>query len=442
MKKLYTFLFIFSFILGNAQKYSSFRDTRNNIIYKTVNILDQIWMAENLNVDMFQNGDKIRKVNSKQEWMTACLRKEPVWMYFENIADNGKKFGKIYNYYAIIDKRNLAPVNYRIPTYSDFLALSNLSVLNLKSQSGWYKSTYTRKVFATINKIDRNGFPYADVDYIDREFTTGGSGNNSSGFNAFPSGIINKFGNSELFGEEVCFWSSSNGNITNSQSVFRLTWDDNISHINNASFTQGFYVRCVSGKTQEEIKSDKIQKIQREQFLLDSLKKERIRKEIIKKQALDLEIAITKRIKDSIDLKYDDSLRNTLQILDVYKDGIVIKVDGNGHGIIISTLQLINKVDAPSDNWINLMLNKLSENGWELPVKGGEVISIFEKMYKNENFRYKFKGSKEKEYFRFSMHYNNKENVMAFLVGNMPWELLGKSNEDYSKKYFFGFKSF
>ena len=195
MKKLVILLFIFPIINCVAQNYGSFKDERNGQVYKSVKILDQIWMAENLNVDKFQNGDIIRKVNSSQEWIAACLRKEPVWMYFQNNPQNGIKFGKIYNYYTIIDKRNLAPINFRIPSAVDFLDFSNLSIFNLKSQSGWSKSTFTKKVLENVNKIDRNGFPYVDIDYVERQFSIGGSGNNSIGFNAFPSGLINKNGN-------------------------------------------------------------------------------------------------------------------------------------------------------------------------------------------------------------------------------------------------------
>ena len=172
----------------------------------------------------------------------------------------------------------------------------------------------------------------------------------------------------------------------------------------------------------------------------DSLNNERVKKDLIAKKALDLEIAIAKRIKDSIDLKYDDSLRHTLQVLDVYKDGIVIKVDGNGHGLLISKLQFIDRDNTSWENTKSIMYKKLSNEGWELPKRGSEEIDFFKKNYKNEGFRLNFKGSRIEEYIRLCM--TSKNDVMAILVGNQPWELFGKSNEDYRKLYFFGIKSF
>jgi hypothetical protein len=183
---------------------------------------------------------------------------------------------------------------------------------------------------------------------------------------------------------------------------------------------------------------DSLKKIK--ERIQDSLKRERVKKDLIAKKALDLEIAITKRIKDSIDLKYDDSLRYTLQVLDVYKDGIVIKVDGNGHGLLISKLQFIDRDNTSWENTKSIMYKKLSNEGWELPKRGSEEIDFFKKNYKNEEFRLNFKGSRIDEYIRLCM--TSKNDVMAILVGNQPWELFGKSNEDYRKLYFFGIKSF
>jgi uncharacterized protein (TIGR02145 family) len=440
---LYILLLTSFSIVAQAQKSYSFKDNRDGKSYNTVKIGEQVWMSENLEVPKFQNGDIIKRANSSQEWISACNRKEPVWMYSPNNINNGKKLGKIYNYYAVIDKRNLAPLNFRIPFTSDFLFLNNISVSALKSQSGWFISTFTRKVLENVDRIDRNGFPYTDLDFVEREFTIGRYGSNGSGFNAFPSGSINVNGNFDLFGKEFCLWSSTKGDNTNTQQVFKISWDKEIIQIVNASVTQGFYVRCVSGKTQEEIEFERIQKIKKEQFIIDSLKKDKFEKEVKAKQALDLQIAITKRlndsiklIKDSLDIIKDDSLKLTLKILDVYKDGIVFEIDGQGHGLILSKLQYVYRDNSSWENTKSNMYKKLSEGGWELPQKGSDVIDFFQKNYKkNEEFRINFKGNRINDYYRFCMS-TKYWDIMAFLVGERP------KVEDYSKLYFFGIKPF
>ena len=353
MKKLFfTFLIFTSVcIITKAQNLDSYKDNRDAKVYNTVKIGEQVWMAENLDVDKFQNGDKIRKVNSSQEWILACNRKEPVWMYSPNNMNNVKKLGKIYNFYAVIDNRNLAPLNFRIPFVTDFLALNKLSINKLKSQTGWFVSTFTRRVLENVDRIDRNGFPYVDLDFVERDFTIGRSGSNESGFNAFPSGSINEKGVFELFGKEFCLWSITNENIADMPQIFKIIWDKDNIEFRNADITQGFYIRCVSGKTQEEIDSEIVIKNKREKFIKDSLFYEKQNKERVQFESL-------KKYKDSILRFKNDSIRMTLSIGSIYHGGIVLSIDENKHGVLISNLELIvdlrqslEKVKEFNENW-------------------------------------------------------------------------------------------
>jgi len=67
-------------------------------------------MAKNLNVSTFRNGDAISEAKTDEEWRTAGENKKPVWYYYDNEYSNGEKYGKLYNWYAVIDPRGLAPV--------------------------------------------------------------------------------------------------------------------------------------------------------------------------------------------------------------------------------------------------------------------------------------------------------------------------------------------
>lgn len=84
----------------------------------------QIWLKKNLNTDNFLNGDSILEAKSNDQWEKALNQREPAWCYFENNPENGNKFGKLYNWYAVIDPRGLAPSGWRIPTKSDFDTLT------------------------------------------------------------------------------------------------------------------------------------------------------------------------------------------------------------------------------------------------------------------------------------------------------------------------------
>ena len=85
-------------------------------------------MKNNLNIDVFRNGDLIKEAKSLSEWRAAIITHQPAWCYFNNDYNNGKKFGKLYNYYAVEDERGLAPVGWHIPSKYEFIKL--LSFLN------------------------------------------------------------------------------------------------------------------------------------------------------------------------------------------------------------------------------------------------------------------------------------------------------------------------
>ena len=51
---------------------------------KEVEIGKQIWMAENLNVDKFRNGDSIPQAITDEEWVIAANNEKPAWCYYNN----------------------------------------------------------------------------------------------------------------------------------------------------------------------------------------------------------------------------------------------------------------------------------------------------------------------------------------------------------------------
>ncbi len=148
---------------------------------QTIKIADQYWSSKNLNVSKFRNGDAIRQAKSRLEWERACHRKIPTWCYYQFNEFNGKKYGKLYNWYALIDIRGLAPFGWHIPSNKEWQTLLNSfegeseAYESLKSQNGW--------------KWDVNG-------------------TNSSGFSALPGGYL---GGSEFYEitEGARWWSSS-----------------------------------------------------------------------------------------------------------------------------------------------------------------------------------------------------------------------------------------
>lgn len=133
--------------------------------HSTCSIFGQTWMTENLNVDRFKNGDLIPQAQSEEEWANASNKKQPAWCY----PEQGTGFGKLYNWYAISDKRGLAPKGWHIPTEKEFSNLRNRVLedrlyrdegegYRLKSNYGWMPSDRSYVCNGNGNGNDRYGF--------------------------------------------------------------------------------------------------------------------------------------------------------------------------------------------------------------------------------------------------------------------------------------------
>ena len=114
--------------------------------YKSVKIGKQEWMAENLNVNHFQNGEIIPEAKTDEEWAKARMENRPAWCYYDNDISNGGKYGKLYNWYAVNDPRGLAPKGWHVPTNFEWTVLIDYLAANghsgaegkaLKAISGW-----------------------------------------------------------------------------------------------------------------------------------------------------------------------------------------------------------------------------------------------------------------------------------------------------------------
>lgn len=146
------FLMFLSFTV-NAQ---NLKDIDGNE-YLTIKYGVQVWMAGNLNVSSFRNGDIIPQATTDEEWANAAKAGTPAWCYYENDPENGEKYGKLYNWFAINDPRGLAPEGWHIPTNMDWGTLvKNLKGVDmagssLKSAAGWKSKKGTNKIgFAAI----------------------------------------------------------------------------------------------------------------------------------------------------------------------------------------------------------------------------------------------------------------------------------------------------
>jgi len=109
--------------------------------YNAIAIEDQIWMAENLNVDKFRDGTKIPEAKTNEDWIKAAQEGKPVWCYYKNDASNSAELGKLYNWFAVMSTHGLAPVGWHIPNELEwvklFKSIGECSVFKIKSEFSW-----------------------------------------------------------------------------------------------------------------------------------------------------------------------------------------------------------------------------------------------------------------------------------------------------------------
>ncbi len=97
---------------------------------KTVTLGEQIWMTENLNANVFRNGDSISEAKTKEEWDQLCKEKKPAYCHWVNDASNDNSHGILYNWYVVNDDRNICPVGFRLPKKKDIEYLKNNYIYN------------------------------------------------------------------------------------------------------------------------------------------------------------------------------------------------------------------------------------------------------------------------------------------------------------------------
>lgn len=86
-------------------------------IYNTITIGTQVWTKENLRVTHYRNGDSIPNVADSLQWYNLT---SGGYCNYDNNSNNGDIYGRLYNWYAIQDLRNIAPLGWHVPTYEDW----------------------------------------------------------------------------------------------------------------------------------------------------------------------------------------------------------------------------------------------------------------------------------------------------------------------------------
>jgi len=199
------------YIIGD---YTACRTYINN---PNVDVLPQIWMTENLNVSTYRDGTVIPQVSDPRGWIGLTTG---AWCWYNNNSTTGTTYGKLYNWYAVNDRRGLAPTGWKIPDTRDLDKLASL-LLTYATAGGELKQSGIR-LWNSPNT----------------------SGRNTQRFNGLPGGTVR--GDSGVFeeiGKSGNFWTST-GSLSLAN-FYNLNYNSAELVVRTAIYTYGFSVRCL-----------------------------------------------------------------------------------------------------------------------------------------------------------------------------------------------------
>jgi uncharacterized protein (TIGR02145 family) len=212
------------------RSYGMVTDQEGNI-YKTIVIGTQEWMAENLNVSHFSNGDSLINVISDSEWGSLTT---PAWSSFNNDASYDCPYGKLYNWYAASDSRNVCPINWHVPSDWEWQLLEiylGISQLDANSNGG-------RGL-----EVNAGGKLKATKFWAGENINA----NNEIGFSALGSSVrpFNGIFTPQNHGNSAQFWTSTQINSSSAWPRWLLT-STGLIYRNSSSKTVGQSIRCIA----------------------------------------------------------------------------------------------------------------------------------------------------------------------------------------------------
>lgn len=205
---------------GNTLYCKTYSDTVNDIdgnTYYTTVIGGQEWMAANLKVTKYQNGDPIPNITDYTKWdtLTQGARSTNIW-----VNNYVSTYGWYYNWRAVTDSRRLCPSGWHVPSDAEWTTLTTF--LGGENVAG--------------GKLKESGV----LHWVDPN--TGST--NETGFTALPGEFYLTAGGWVGPGYDGVWWSSTESDATNGWNRFMFNNDATVSRTDNNK-RSGFSVRCL-----------------------------------------------------------------------------------------------------------------------------------------------------------------------------------------------------
>jgi uncharacterized protein (TIGR02145 family) len=184
--------------------------------YETVQIGNQLWMAENLRSTTFSNGDRMIPVAQNSDWRSL---KSAAYSSFDGYNVVKHENGLLYNGFAALDERNICPQGWRVPSDDDWTVLQQY--------------------------MDENQYSTTAGSMLIAETEWQKQGSNVFGFNAVPAGLRyahdGKIGHVGVHGR---WWSST---IAAPEKAWNRYINSDKDYLGRGQYDlrYGYSVRCI-----------------------------------------------------------------------------------------------------------------------------------------------------------------------------------------------------
>jgi uncharacterized protein (TIGR02145 family) len=186
-------------------------------IYHVVTIGTQDWMAENLRVTHYRNGDYILNIPDTIGWATTS---DGAYCFYANDGILRQIYGHFYNWAAVNDPRNIAPEGFHVPTFDEWMILVNY--LGGQMDAG--------------GKLRETGITHWD------NMNVGAT--NETGFSALPAGRRDGNGDFDNMFGYCYFWTSTEDSVPYSW-FYGLSSASTIVVYAPINKENGYSIRCV-----------------------------------------------------------------------------------------------------------------------------------------------------------------------------------------------------
>lgn len=187
-----------------SQQSGTFTDIRDGQVYKTVQIGNQIWMAENLKFE--------------PESYSIC---------YDSSSINCEKYGKLYFYVAA---KKSCPEGWHIPSDMEWDELAEFiskdKNIGSKTAGGDWQE---------IGQFLKSTSAWSD----------NGNGTDDYGFNALPGGSSHKLKYFSSIGERTYFWSSSKHSDMSNYHRYIFNSSTAVYRSYDNIYSAGYSVRCI-----------------------------------------------------------------------------------------------------------------------------------------------------------------------------------------------------